>query len=94
MGVDVLAISTDDVKTLRAFGESQEIGYRLLSDADASAARRFGVLMEDHPYANRVTFVVAPGGTLRDVDREVNVKTHGDDLVARVRAFQEADRSK
>jgi len=88
LGVDVYAVSLDDVKDLAAFAEAQELNFQLLSDADGSAATKFDVLMEGRPFAGRVTFVLDPKGVVRHIDREVKVDSHGADLAEVIAKLQ------
>lgn len=72
------------------FHEQQELNFSLLSDPDGSAARRYQVFM-DRGFARRVTFVVDTKGTLRAIVPEVDVNSHGTDLVDLVRELQFQD---
>ena len=40
------------------------------------------------PVADRVTFVLAPDGSVAHVDEQVDVSAHGSDLVGRLREVQ------
>ena len=64
------------------FHKDQKLNFPLLSDPDGSAAKKFGSMMNGRPYAARKTYVIGPEGKLRYIDEGVNVKTHGEDLVA------------
>jgi len=84
MGVTVYGMSLDDVGDMAAFAEAQELNFLLVSDPDGSAARKYGVLGDGARWTGRVTFVIDDKGILRHVDREVSVKSHGEDLVLQV----------
>ena len=84
----VFALSLDDVQSQKKFVAEQQLSFPLLSDPDASATAKFGVLMEGKPYANRVTFVIDDKGVVRLVERNVQVATHGADLVTAIRKLQ------
>jgi peroxiredoxin len=90
--VRIFGISLDDVATQARFAKAQGLPFRLLSDADGSAAARYRVLAPGGRYAQRVTFVVDPKGAIRHVDRSVDVSSHGSDLLGVVRALRESDR--
>ncbi len=77
----MFGISLDDVASQAAFAKSQELEYPLLSDPDGSVAAKYGVLMKGRPFARRVTFIIDAKGVIRAIDRKVDVKQHGDDLV-------------
>ena len=78
------ALSLDDVSDLAKFAKKQELNFRLLSDPDGSVADKYGVLVKKRGFAKRVTFVIDEEGRVALVDEEVNVNTHGDELVERI----------
>jgi peroxiredoxin Q/BCP len=90
LGAKVFGISTDDVASQKQFHGQQKLNFALLSDPDASVSKRFRALPEGKAHASRVTFVVDPAGAVRHVDRNVQVGSHGADLVAVVRKLQAA----
>ena len=61
----VLGVSMDDLDTQKRFAESLELPFPLLADPEGKAARAYGVAAEN--YAKRVTFVIAPDGTVKAV---------------------------
>lgn len=79
-GADVLGVSLDDVKSHAEFAEKYHVPFPLLSDADQSTARSYGVLTSKMgmSYAKRETFLIDPQGNVakhyRDVDPEKNSK--------------------
>ena len=87
LNADVYGLSLDDVADLGAFAKEQKLEFQLLSDPDGSVARKFGVLSK-RGWANRVTFVVDPGGMIQVVDTAVDVSKHGSDLVGVLRELQ------
>ncbi len=64
--VQVLAISTDPVFSLKAFDDAQQLGYPLLSDfwPHGEIARAYGVFNEASGMANRGTFLIDRAGTV------------------------------
>jgi peroxiredoxin Q/BCP len=84
----VFGLSLDDVAAQAAFVKKESLNFPLLSDPDASASARLGVLMKDKPYAARITVVVDEKGIVRLVDEGVKVDSHGKDLVAAIRALR------
>ena len=84
----VLGLSLDDVKSQAEFVKQQGLNFPLLSDPDASAAARLGVLMEGKPWTNRITVVVDDKGVVRLVDSGVKVDSHGKDLVEAIRRLK------
>ena len=66
-GVRLLAISCDSKYTLRAWAEQEGFGFDLLSDfwPHGEAARAFGAFDARRGLAERASFVIDGGGTLR-----------------------------
>lgn len=87
-GADVFGVSLDDVKSHAEFAEKYKVPFRLLSDADSSVAKAYGVLASKlgMQYARRETFLIDPDGKVakryRDVDPKENSKQVLADLAA------------
>ena len=81
-------MSLDDVKAQAEFVKQQSLNFPLLSDPDAGASGRLGVLMEGKPYTNRITIVVDDKGVVRLVDTGVKVESHGKDLSEAIRKLK------
>lgn len=87
-GADVFGVSLDDVKSHAEFAEKYHVPFRLLSDADQSVAKDYGVLTSKMgmSYARRETFLIDPAGMVakryRDVDPKENSKQVLTDLAA------------
>jgi peroxiredoxin Q/BCP len=88
IGADVYGISLDSVQDQAAFAEKQGLSFPLLSDPDASAAVKYGVLDPSGQYTKRVTFVIDDQGILRKIVDQVSVKTHGEDLAGLIEGLQ------
>jgi thioredoxin-dependent peroxiredoxin len=61
----VLGISMDDLDTQKRFAESLKATFPLLADPEGKVARAYGVA--GNGYAERVTFVIDPGGKVKAV---------------------------
>lgn len=81
------AASTDSAETNRRFAESLGLDYPILSDPGKETARAFGVVGGLLPWASRWTFYIGPDGRLLHVDRDVDTKTAGADVVSRLSAL-------
>jgi thioredoxin-dependent peroxiredoxin len=68
-GAQVVAISTDDVETLKRFKESLGAPFPFLSDPGGKVAALYGGA--DEGYANRATFVVEPDGTIGHTESDM-----------------------
>ncbi len=81
-GFDVayFMVSVDSLETNTAFAEQNRANFPVLADADRTVSEAYGVLSE-HGYANRWTYFIDPAGTIVRIDREVDPRTAGADLV-------------
>ena len=73
----------DDSETNRKFAESVGADYPILSDPEKTTAAAYGVLGASG-LASRVTFYIGPDGRILDIDRKVNTRTAGEDVVKRL----------
>jgi peroxiredoxin Q/BCP len=74
--------SVDDADTNRKFAESLEANYPILSDPEKTVATAYGVVGPDRATASRWTFYIGPDGKILEIDKKVNVRTAGADVVA------------
>lgn len=68
----MLAISTDDVETLRKFREDRKAAYPFLSDDGGKVARQYAGVVPVLGLASRANFVVGQDGKV------VSIVTGGD----------------
>jgi peroxiredoxin Q/BCP len=73
----------DDAETNKKFAESLEADYPILSDPEKRAAAAYGVLGASG-FAARTTFYIDPDGKILDIDRNVSVKTAGEDIARKL----------
>ena len=78
--------SVDAPETNAAFAEAQGASFPILSDADRTVSATYGVLSE-HGFASRWTYFIDPEGVIVRVDREVDARTAGADLVEHLEAL-------
>ena len=78
--------SVDEAETNTAFAEEHGASFPILSDADRTVSTAYGVLSE-RGFANRWTFFLDPDGVIARVDREVDARTAGADLVEHLEAL-------
>ena len=78
------AASTDSAETNGRFAESLGLDYPILSDPTKQTARAYGVLGVTG-MASRWTFSIGADGRILDIDRSVSARTHGADLVERLK---------
>ena len=80
-GIRVYGVSLDPPESHRAFREKYNLNFPLLTDEDGRASEALGVLRENGRTANRITFLLAPEGTISRVYPEVSPETHADEIL-------------
>lgn len=78
----VLGVSLDSIETHRRFRESLDLDFCLLADAAGEVSGVYSGIMAQFNASKRVTFIIDKAGYIRSIDDKVNVKTHGEDVVA------------
>lgn len=88
LGAQLVGISGDPVEKQKQFSDKYHFGYPLLSDADGSVARAFGVQRSIAALGiRRKTFVIDTDRTvLAVISSEVSFKSHADKALALLRA--------
>ena len=77
-------VSLDDAEKNRAFAESLETTQVVLSDPEGSTASAYGVTSFGGLYARRWTFYIDSAGVIREIDKEVEVESAGQDIVRKL----------
>jgi peroxiredoxin Q/BCP len=86
-GAVVIGVSADSDESHRAFAEKHRLPFKLVSDADGSIARAFGVRKTLGILPARVTFVIDPEGIIRKVySSQVRMSRHHEEALATIRA--------
>jgi len=89
-GATRVGISRDSVSKQKQFADKHSFGYPLLSDADGTIARRFGVrrsLALGPLVTKRMTFVIGTDRRILDViHNEVSMAAHADRALETLRA--------
>lgn len=84
-GVVLIGISSDTLESHKKFAEHHKLPFHLVSDADGSIAKAYGV-PTTLGYTARQTFVIGPDGNLKKIYRSVDVSKHAAEIVADVRS--------
>jgi thioredoxin-dependent peroxiredoxin len=80
-GIQVYGVSLDSPESHREFREKYDLNFPLLTDEGGRASESLGVLRENRKGANRVTFLLAPDGTISKTYPEVTPDTHADEIL-------------
>ena len=86
-------VSLDDPDKNKAFAESLDGNFPILSDPGKKVAKEYGVLALGGLYTKRWTFYIDREGVIQYIDKSVDTDTAGEDMVKRLDAlgFAKAD---
>lgn len=82
--VAYFAASVDQPIDNQKFADSLDLDYPILSDADKSVAKDYGVLRPDGGFANRWTFFIGKDGKILFIDKKVSPDSHADDIAKKL----------
>ena len=83
-----MGVSADPVGRLQEFDEENELGFRLLSDADKQTAKAYGVKRMGPLPTKRQTFVIERDGTLlHTTASETSMDKHADEALEILRGL-------
>jgi len=66
----VLGISVDSSPANKVFAKQEGLSFPLLSDFQRTVSQQYGILNEQHGFANRTTFVVDKEGIIQHIDKD------------------------
>lgn len=95
LGVQLIGVSRDSIKSHERFTEKQNINFNLISDSDEKLCQHFGVLKEKNMYGKQVigiersTFIFHQG-TLVQSFRKVKAAGHAALILAEIKSLQMA----
>lgn len=87
-GIKIVGVSVDDQETQRRFRDEHQLPFPVLADPGGSVARSYGVFGLQKadgtvlPEARRVTFIIGPDGTIRQVIDPAHADVHLDEVRA------------
>ena len=85
--VEVLAVSVDPAegeKGQRAFAEEWKLPFPLVPDTSRQLSMLYGAAQNNQQLANRMTVLIDKTGVVRWIDTDVQVQTHGADVLAKI----------
>ena len=92
--VAYFTISCDDLETQKKWAKELMLDYPVLSDPDTKVARAYGVVHEGRERPERWTFVIDKTGVVKRIDKMVNTKSHGADIVKTLESLGVAKKAK
>ncbi len=77
-------VSLDEPEKNKAFAESLDSNFPLLSDPGKKVAKQYGVLGIGGLYSKRWTFYIDRSGIIQYIDKSVDAESAGPDIVKRL----------
>lgn len=84
LGIQVLGVSTDSVKSHEGFRDKYNLNFPLLSDKSKNIVTAYGV-ESDYGSAKRATFLIDKTGTIRHIWEKVNTAGHSDEVINKIK---------
>ena len=78
--------SVDSIEDNTGFAEKNNASFPILADTSKEVSKAYGVL-GFHGYANRWTFYIDPQGVIIKIDKTVDPRNAGTQLVANLEAL-------
>lgn len=86
IGLVILGVSADEVRSHKKFAEKYELPFPLLSDVDKKVCEAYGVwgmkkfMGREYMGINRMSFLIDEEGKIAKVYEDVKVKVHADEV--------------
>ena len=84
LGVEVLGVSTDSVKSHEGFRDKHSLNFPLLSDSEKKIVKAYGVESASGS-AKRETFLIDKSGIIRHIWTKVDTAGHADQIIKKVK---------
>ena len=90
----VLGVSADSVESHRRFADAYELPFTLLSDADKTVIKKYGVWGEKNMMGRtymgirRTSFLIAPNGNIAKVYEKVKPPAHAAEVIKDIHALR------
>src|SRR5436190_12063066 len=96
LGATVVGVSADDIDTLSKFSvQACQSKFPVASDATQSVMKSFDAVMQTRPeYANRISYVIAPDGTIVYHYMSLNPARHVERMLAALRSWSDKKEKK
>ena len=77
----LFGVSVDSVDSHKRFREQEKFGFALLADTEFEVSKQYSGIIERFNASKRTTFIIDKAGYIRAIDKDVKVRTHGEDVV-------------
>lgn len=94
LGVEVIGVSPDTVKSHDRFKTKFDLNFNLVSDPDKKICEKYGVIGEKNMFGKKVkgvirsTFIIDPKGKIRYIYKKVKVAGHTEDVMEKIKEVQ------
>lgn len=86
LGVQILGVSTDGVRSHEKFRDKFSLNFPLLSDRRRKIVDLYGARWKFLPFvASRTTFLIEKGGRIAYIWRKVNSSSHAEEILSKVK---------
>jgi thioredoxin-dependent peroxiredoxin len=79
----IVGISVDGIESHKAFAQKHQLNFPLLADTAKTVSKDYGVLMP-LGFSSRVTFLIDPTGTIRDIIEWARWSNYGETVRRRL----------
>lgn len=89
-GVQIIVVSVDPAegeKGQKAFARQWKLAFPLIPDTQRALSKLYGAVQQDNELAARMTLIIDKEGVVRFVDTDINIQTHGADVLAKLRGL-------
>ena len=92
LGATVIGVSADDIETLTKFSvQACQSKFPVASDETQTVMKSFDAVMSTRPeYANRISYVIAPNGTIAYHYMSLNPTKHVEKMLDALRRWNES----
>jgi len=86
LGVKVIGVSPDSIKSHQKFINDHDLNFSLISDEDKSICEKYGVWVQKSMYGRsymgveRSTFIIDPDGKIKQIYAKVKVPGHVEEV--------------
>ena len=94
LGATVVGVSGNDLDTLARFSVRVCNGkFAVVSDPSQAIMKSYGAVLDTRPdFAARVSFVIAPDGTVAHIYKSLNPQRHVEETLGAVRSLPKTDK--
>ena len=85
LGVQVLGVSTDGVKSHENFRDKLSLNFPLLSDRSKEIVNLYGAKSRFFGSARRITFLIEKGGRIAHIWNKVKASSHAEEVAEKVK---------